>query len=434
MPGRTSTRRSFLCRLGAGSLALTPLPLAALERTRRYAGADVLPLAPVDPPSADESYWSLVRAQFPIRPGLIPLNAANLCPAPRSVIDAAQRAGADVDADVSFQNRAKYDELRETTRRRLAEYLGASPDEIAIVRNTTEANNTVVGGLPLGPGDEVVLFDQNHPTNNVAWDLGAARYGYAVRRVTAPAEPANPAALAERFVGAVARRTRVLSLTDVSNTTGLRLPVAAICAALKGRGVHIHVDGAQTFGAMRVDLRAIGCDSYAGSAHKWFLGPKEAGVLYLRGDRVSAIWPNVVGHVWGPRVEPEPKGARKFETLGQRNDGTVAAIEAALDLHAAIGPAAVESRIVELAARLKDGLMRLPGAALVTPRAAELSHGVVVTRFANRDTTAMYEALYREHGIAGSPTGGLRFCPHVHNTLEEIERTLAAVARVARLS
>jgi selenocysteine lyase/cysteine desulfurase len=244
--------------------------------------------------------------------------------------------------------------------------------------------------------------------------------------------PANAAALAELFIGAVTRRTKVLSLTDVSNTTGLRLPVAAICAALKGRGVHVHVDGAQTFGAMRVDLRAIGCDSYAGSAHKWFLGPKETGVLYVRGDRVSAIWPNVVGHVWGPHVEPEPKGARKFETLGQRNDGTLAAIEAALDLHAALGPAAVEARIVELAARLKDGLTRLGGAALVTPRAAELSHGVVVTRFANRDTTAMYEALYREHGIAGSPTGGLRFCPHVHNTMEEIERTLAAVAHVVR--
>ncbi len=422
-------RRRFLGRLGAhaATLALAPLPLAARARAR----PTPLRLPHAGPAPPDESYWSLVRAQFPIRPGLIPLNAANLCPAPRSVIEAAERAGADIDADVSFQNRVKYDELRERAREGLARYLGAAPDEIAIVRNTTEGNNTIVGGLALGRGDEVVLFDQNHPTNNVAWDVGAARYGYTIRRVKAPAEPATPAALADRFVAAVTPRTRVLALTDVSNTSGIRLPVAAICRALKGRGVHIHVDGAQTFGAMRVDLHALGCDSYAGSSHKWFVGPKEAGVLYVRAERVLAIWPNIVGHVWGPGLAPEPKGARKFETLGQRNDGTLAAIGAALELHASIGPGVIEARIVELATRLKDGLTRLPGATLVTPRSAELSHGVVVTRFANRDTTAMYEALYREHGIAGSPTGGLRFCPHVHNTMEEIERALSAVAAVA---
>lgn len=94
----------------------------------------------------------------------------------------------------------------------------------------------------------------------------------------------------------------------------------------------------------------------------------------------------------------------------------------------------IEARIAQLAGRLKEGLARLPAAALVTPRPPELSHGVVVTHFANRDTRAMYETLYREHGIAGAPTGGLRFCPHIHNTMEEIERTITAVERVAGLS
>jgi isopenicillin-N epimerase len=440
VPRPVSGRRRFLGNLGAhaATLALVPLPLAALERAEPRALTlprtlpHTLPRSGGAPP--DESYWSLVRAQFPIRPGLVPLNAANLCPAPRSVIEAVQRAGADVDADVSFQNRAKYDEMRERTREGLARYLGAAPEEIAIVRNTTEANNTIVGGLTLGRGDEVVVFDLNHPTNNVAWDVGAARYGYTVRRVKAPADPRTPAQLGELLVTAVTRRTRVLALTDVSNTTGIRLPIAAICGALKGRRLHIHVDGAQTFGAMRVNLREIGCDSYSGSAHKWFLGPKEAGVLYVKAERVAAIWPNVVGHVWGPRVEPEPKGARKFETLGQRNDATLAAIDAALELHAAIGPAAVEARIAQLAERLKEGLARLPGATLVTPRSPELSHGVVVTRFANHDSAAMYQTLYQQHGIAGAPVGGLRFCPHVHNTMEEIERTLTAVERLAGLS
>lgn len=429
MPHTVPDRRRFFGDLGsrAAALAVVPLPLS------RALSLEIPPAALPDAPPArpDESYWALVRAQFPIRDGLIPLNAANLCPAPRSVIDAVQRAAADVDADVSFQNRAKYDELRDRAREGLARYLGASADEIAIVRNTTEGNNTVVGGLPLGRGDEVVVFDQNHPTNNVAWDVGAARYGYTVRRVSPPAERASPARLADQLLAAVTPATKVLALTEVSNTVGLKLPVPAICGALRGRGVHVHVDGAQTFGAMRVDLHAMGCDSYAGSAHKWFVGPKEAGVLYVRADRVPAVWANLVGHVWGDRVDPAPKGARKFETLGQRNDATVAAINAALAFHSAIGPGVIEARIVELAARLKDGLARLPGATVVTPRSSATSHGVVVTRFAGRDPAAMYETLYREHGIAGAPTGGLRFCPHVHNTIEEIDRTIAAVAALA---
>jgi selenocysteine lyase/cysteine desulfurase len=424
-----SGRRRFLGNLGGRAAALAVLPLPLSHISLHGSPPKPLPIAP--PAGPDESYWALVRAQFPIREGLVPLNAANLCPAPRSVIDAVQRAAADVDGDVSFQNRAKYDALRERAREGLAGYLGASADEIAIVRNTTEANNTIVGGLPLGRGDEVVVFDQNHPTNNIAWDVGAARYGYTVRRVSAPPDPGTPAALADRFVASVGSRTRVLALTEVSNTIGLRLPVAAICGALRGRGVHVHVDGAQTFGSMRVDLHAMECDSYAGSAHKWFVGPKEAGVLYVRADRVPAVWANLVGHVWGDRVDPAPKGARKFETLGQRNDATLAGIGPALALHHAIGPAAVEARIAELAERLKSGLARIPGAALVTPRAPALSHGVVVTRFAGRDTAALYETLYRDHGIAGAPTGGLRFCPHVHNTLDEIDRTIAAVTALA---
>jgi selenocysteine lyase/cysteine desulfurase len=429
MPHLASGRRRFLGDLGARTAALAVLPVPLARTLFGDVRAGSLPTA--SPAAPDESYWALVRAQFPIREGLIALNAANLCPAPRSVIEAVQRAAADVDGDVSFQNRAKYDALRERAREGLAAFLGASADEIAIVRNTTEANNTIVGGLPLGRGDEVVVFDQNHPTNNIAWDVGAARFGYTVRRVSAPPDPETPAALADHFVGAVGPSTRVLALTEVSNTIGLRLPVGAICGALRGRGVHVHVDGAQTFGSLRVDLHAMGCDSYAGSAHKWFVGPKEAGVLYVRADRVPGVWANLVGHVWGDRVDPAPKGARKFETLGQRNDATLAGLGAALALHHAIGPAAVEARIAELAERLKGGLTRIPGATLVTPRSPALSHGVVVTRFAGRDTAALYETLYRDHGIAGAPTGGLRFCPHVHNTIAEIDRTIAAVTALA---
>lgn len=134
---------------------------------------------------SDESYWRLVKGQFAIKPDFIMLNAANLCPSPHPIRETLYRLTDDLDGDVSFQNRAKFDTLKEEARSKLALMMGASSDEIAIVRNTSEANSLIVNGLNLKTGDEVVIFDQNHPTNNVAWDVRAARVGLTVKKGSA---------------------------------------------------------------------------------------------------------------------------------------------------------------------------------------------------------------------------------------------------------
>ena len=136
--------------------------------------------------SDGERFWHLVKSQFPLRAGLSLMNAANLCPSPYKVLESVFSLTRDLDADASFQNREKFSRLVEASRRALADYLGASPDEIVIPRNTSEANNIVIGGLDLGEGDDDVLWDQNHPANNVAWDVRARRFGFSVRRVTTP--------------------------------------------------------------------------------------------------------------------------------------------------------------------------------------------------------------------------------------------------------
>jgi selenocysteine lyase/cysteine desulfurase len=131
-------------------------------------------------------------------------------------------------------------------------------------------------GLPLEAGDEIVLWDQNHPTNGVAWDVRAGRFGYAVKRVSTAANPKSPDQLRDAFLGAFTPRTRVVALTHVSSVTGVRLPVQEICQEARRRGIYSHVDGAQTWGALRLNLKMMGCDSFAASAHKWPMGPKEA--------------------------------------------------------------------------------------------------------------------------------------------------------------
>jgi selenocysteine lyase/cysteine desulfurase len=422
-----TTRRSFLKGFAGGAAALSVFPTtesasALLNAANRLGAAD----------TGSEPFWRLVKEQFTIRPGIILLNAANLCPSPHMVRDRVFRLTEDLDGDVSFQNRAKFNALLEESRRKLAAFTGASEDEIAIVRNTSEANNFIVNGINLKAGDEVVVFDQNHPTNNVAWDVRAARAGCAVKRVGVPQIPNDAEEVLNAFRAAMTPKTRVLSFTDVSNTTGVRMPSKELCRMAREHGVYTHVDGAQTFGALPLNLREMGCDSYSASAHKWFMGPKEAGVLCIRQERISEIWPSVVGVGWGAKVETAARGARKFETLGQRDDAAVSAMGTTVDFHNLIGRERIEARIRELAAALKEGVGKVPGGRLRTSARQELSAGVCVIGFDGKDHQKIYEALYAKHGVAGAATGGLRFCPHIYNTLEDIDRTVSALHQVIK--
>ncbi len=403
------TRRRFLHTLAVGSVVR---PMLAGRPAAAQPG---------------ESFWEEVRRQFAFREERVPMNAANLCPSPRVVAERVSELTRDIDVDCSFPNRAKFGPLLEASREAAAAQLGVTPDEIALVRNTSEANNVVNAGLPLQSGDEVVVWDQNHPTNNVAWDVRAARHGLTVTRVATPAAPSGADELAAVFERALTPRTRVLALTHVSNVSGVRLPVRELCEVAHRRGIHVHVDGAQSWGALDVDLRALGCDSWTGSAHKWFLGPKEVGLLYVRADRVADIWPSIVAPSWGGEVAPRPRGARKFESLGQRDDAALAAVGTTVAFQNRLGMARVEARIVELATALKAGLVEA-GFELVTPTAPELSGGVVIAACEPDRRGALVTALYERYGIAGAATGGLRLCPHVYNTLDHVHRAVRGAA------
>lgn len=415
-----SSRRSFLSTLASGA--------AFLPAARALGEASAL----LPDSREGEAYWEMVRRQFAFREDKVPLNAANLCPSPRQVAEQVAELTRDIDVDCSFNNRAKFNGLREESRRKLAEYLGAEPDEIALVRNTSEANNTINNGLPLRAGDEVVIWDQNHPTNNVAWEVRAARFGIVVKRVSTPKQPASAEELSRVFEEALTPRTRVLSLTHVSNVSGFRLPVKELTELAHRRGIYVHVDGAQTVGALSLNLKEIGCDSYSASAHKWLCGPKEAGILYLRSERIRQIWPNVVAPGWGEDAEPDVKGARKFESLGQRDDACLAALGTTVDFHRAIGPERVEARMIELARVLKEGLKEA-GFKLVTPLPAELSAGVVIIEVPQPARGKVLDKLYTDYGLAGSASGGLRLCPHLYNTREHVERAVRAVTALRPL-
>ncbi|HUS07107.1 MAG TPA: aminotransferase class V-fold PLP-dependent enzyme [Bryobacteraceae bacterium] len=417
----SQSRRNFLGALPG--LAAAPISWAAFAQAARSA-----PVAK----EGQEQFWQLVRQQFQLEPGLVYLNAANICPASRLVMDRYLHLLRDFHSNPSFQNRDKYKPLQEQIRSKLAAMLAAKSDEIAITRNTSEGTNMIVAGLDLQRGDEIIITDHNHPSNNDAWKVRARRHGLEVKVVPVTIPARSKQDLIDGFEKAITPRTKVVAFTHLTSTTGILYPAREITEIAHRRGAWVHLDGAQTFGLLRVNLRDIGCDSYSGSAHKWMMGPLEAGVLFVRGERIGNVWPSVVTAGWSEDL----KGARKLENLGQRDDPRVAALEPAIDFYNLVGAERIENRTQQLAASLKQGLAKLPNLRLKTNMESSLSSGVVKFQLKNKDTKACYDRIWERHRIAMAitPSGdseGLRFSPHIYNNEEDVERAIAAVREIA---
>ncbi len=347
------TRRQFLRQSAAH-----PASWLAFAAALQAAG----PSRAAENGHSEEVLWQLVKRQFPLEEGLIYLNAANVCPASRPVLDRYVALLRDFQANPSFQNRDKYHHLREAVRSKVAALLGVSADEVAITRNTSEGTNLIVRGIPLKPGDEVVTTDHNHPSNNESWMLRARRDGLVVRCVSVRVPARSADDLVAGIEKAITPRTRVIAITHLTSTTGIRYPIKPIAELARRHDIFLHVDGAQTFGASDVNLKDLGCDSYSASAHKWPMGPLEAGVLFVRSERIGQLSPSIVSAGWSNSL----KGARKFEAVGQQDDPRVASLEAAVDLLNLIGIRQVEARIRSLASRAKHALAAMANVELKT--------------------------------------------------------------------
>ncbi|MFQ5604046.1 MAG: aminotransferase class V-fold PLP-dependent enzyme [bacterium] len=424
------SRRQFLKRFMGAAAASTLFPVLTFANSETLSKS-LENTSPSLPPAAanDENYWHLVKEQFPIRPGLIMMNAANLCPSPYPVFETLFDLSRDVDADITFQNRSKFRDIFDQTLQALGTYLGAEPDELVVTRNTTEGNNLVINGLDLQAGDEVVIWDQNHPTNNVAWDVRAQRFGFTVKRVSTPAYPKTQAELAQTFLKAFNKNTKVLAFSHVSNISGVALPAQELCQKAREKGILTLIDGAQTFGVTALDLHDLGCDFFTGSAHKWFLGPKETGILYIRKDRIEGLWPMVVGVGWEKARE---KGARKFNTFGQRDDAAIAAMGKTALFHNQIGKEKVAARVGQLTTALQAEIReQIPDARFISPQLPELNAGIVVFTLPNVDLSKVLATLYHEHNIGCTVLSGdfkgIRLSPHIYNTLEEVETVVKAI-------
>ena len=384
------------------------------------------------PDRPDEKFWQSVREQFLMPPELGVLNAANLCPSPAPVLEALYRSTKDIDGDPSFDNRQKMSAGKENTRRLVASFLRVTPEEIVLTRNTSEANNLVSSGLDLTAGDSVIIFADNHPSNNDAWKQKAARFGFSVTTISQPNPHPGPEYYVEAVTKAITQQTRVIAFTHHTSTVGDILPARELCRIAREHGVMTLVDGACTLGMLNLDLSDIQPDFYTGSSHKWPCGPKEVGVLYINKGVQGRIHPSIIS------AYPGAVGiARTMEAMGQRDEPAIIGFGEALNFHTKIGRTAIEERSRSLGQALIAGLRRIDGVQLWTHPDPSRSGAVVSFRPGSLDVSKLSAALYRNDRIGcatrgGSDRPGIRFSPHIYNTMAEVDRSVVAIAKYMR--
>ena len=393
------------------------------RRTLIQAAAVAAPLA-LSSQALSAAGKPALRAALLLDPAIRYFNAANIAPTFRSVAAIHERETRAFQTDPSVERRALYPKAANALRDRIATRLNVTPQEIALVRNSSEANTIAVRGLALKAGDRIILTDHNHPSTLDSWKLRAEREGLDLHIVRVPVEAKTPQALLDGIAAAITPGTRAIFLSHMSNITGIIYPVADIARLARSKNIWLHADGAQSFGWMQLDLAALGVDSYSGSTHKWLMGPLEGGILYVRRERQAELPPIMMSHGYWLTDPANLQTAQKYEILGQRDDPRLMAVAATLDVLDGVGEAAIEQVTRQRAASMRQALAGVAGARPLGSGAAAVTGPVITVAFPGRDVAAMRVRLWQSKiATAASKVGGeaaIRFSPHIYNSDDDV--------------
>ena len=401
----------------SGQVPTPPLPLDAL----RPAGVP------------DEAFWWKVRSQFNIMDGITYMNNGTLGPMPSVVYEANDRYLRSIMADPTM---ATISQELDKVREKVAAFVGAHTDEIALTRSTTEGMNIFAHGLDWKAGDEVVYCTHEHGGGTGPYLSLAKRVGIKIVSVNIPAPPESVDQIVGLFEKAITPRTKAIMVSHVTYVTGLVTPVKELTDLAHRRGILISVDGAHPLGLMDLDFHAMGVDHYAAAGQKWLMCGTGTGVCYVKKDVQDRIW-----ELMGPPAQPGGKneGARKYEAFGQRDVPDALGMGAAVDFQMAIGKQNIEARDRALSQRLRAGLKNVPGVKLWTSEDPRLS--TALTLFSVRDLPmADVQKAILQHDriyIRTMGTGNLNGCraaTHIYNMPDDVDRLIASVKWVSENS
>lgn len=426
-----SQRRVFLKQLGLMTSAFTANNLfqqayaADIERAQQT----IAGFSP-EQAAADEDFWSVISQAYTVNPSIINLNNGGVSPSPKVVQDAVERFNKLSNEAPSYYMWRILDQGREPLRMKLANLAGADPEEIAVNRNATEALNTVIFGLDLKAGDEVIGTKQDYPNMIQAWRQREMRESIKYTQISFNFPIEDDAAIVDAFAKAITPKTKVLHITHVINWVGQILPVRKICDMARSKGITTIVDGAHSFGLLDFKIPELGCDYFGTSLHKFLSAPIGSGMLWIRKDKIANIWPLVCND------KPRSTDIRKFETLGTRSFPIEQGIGEAINFHEAIGSKKKEARIRYLkdywATKVKD----LPGVKIHTsfkPDYACSICGVSIDGMTPGELDSALFSKYKIHtvGIVWENISCVRITPHVYTRTIDLDRLVKAITEIA---
>ena len=416
-------RRGFLSS-SAAAVAGT-LPSYAAFATAMSQPAALLPDAALYDKD-EEAYWTQLRKQFLIPSDEVYLNNGTVGSSPwpvlKAVFDAytdAERLAPEDPEDYPIWGYGPWNEFRDP----LAAFVGCTRDEIALLRNSTEANNFIANGLDLKAGDEVLMTDQEHPGGEHPWNLRAKRYGIVVKKVVLPKPVPNAAAVLNLFNDAITSRTRVIFVSHVTTVTGVVLPAKELCALARSKGLLSAVDGAHVTGMMSLNVREIGCDMYASSPHKWLQAPKGSGFLYVRDEVIDRLWNTLATEGW----DEKELRAERFQRIGTSNVPALAGMRAAVRLANQIGMQRIEKRHRMLADVVLAEMVKRGAESWTSPDAA-LRCAIATVNVPGIVRMDLETWLWKQHKIRirGGDPSRLRLSTPYYVLRKDVDRYLAA--------
>lgn len=332
-------RRQFLSSAATGiaaSLAFRGSLLAQLQNIPPLPDPSLLD-------SNEDAFWAEMRRQFLIPEDEIYLNNGTVGSSPAPVLRAifegynsTEKMDQQDPEDYPIWGYASWNEFRDP----LAQFVGCTRDEVALLRNATEANSYIANGIEMKPGDEVLMTDQEHPGGEHPWNLKAKRYGIVVKKVTLPRPVRDTAQVLNLFNDAITPRTRVLFFSHITTVSGVVLPAKELSALARSKGILSAVDGAHVVGMMRLNLHDLGCDMYSSSPHKWLMATKGSGFLYVRDEVIDRLWNTIATEGW----DDKHIRAERFQRIGSSNVPALWGLRASIKLANDIGMDRIERR------------------------------------------------------------------------------------------
>jgi selenocysteine lyase/cysteine desulfurase len=424
-------RRTFLASLAGATASLPVFRSSAIAEARR--ASEVAGARAAATVAEDEAYWSTIQRAFDADRTMVNLNNGGVSPSPSHVLEAMIR-------DLRFSNELPVHHMWsvlepriESVRRDVARDFGCDPEELAITRNASEAQEIMILGLDLKRGDEVVVTNQNYPRMLTTWKQRVRRDGIVLKEISFPVPPASMQQVVDRFREAITPRTKVLEVTHITNLTGQIMPVRELVDLARPLGIQVFVDGAHAYAHFPFTRDDLGCDYYGTSLHKWLLAPVGTGFLYVRRDRIRSLWPLMAAP---PEMD---ENIRKYEEIGTHPAANHNAISAALAFHRAIGAERKIARLRYLRDRWAKRLVaESDRVKVLTPLDSPYAGAIGFFTVAGMNTDKLYGWLLEKNKIVTTPIThpefkGIRITPNVYTTVDEVdlfaEKVLEAVKK-----